>query len=160
MAMFLESRRLVPALREAAEFDWDVAALPTLQDEASILHSDAYCMTKASKEKDAAWRFVEYALGPEGATVIAKTGRTVPSLREVAESEAFLDPSQKPANSRIWLDAIPTIEHVPTVSTWPEIEDAAEPIIENGMYRAQPVDEVVADVDEATRPLFARAEDG
>ena len=160
MAMFLESRRLVPALREAAEFDWDVAALPTLQDEASILHSDAYCMTKASKEKDAAWRFVEYALGPEGATVIAKTGRTVPSLREVAESDAFLDPSQKPANSRVWLDAIPTIQHVPTVSTWPEIEDAAEPIIENGMYRAQPVDEVVEEVDEATRPLFARAEAG
>ena len=66
MAMFLESRRLVPALREAAEFDWDVAALPTLQDEASILHSDAYCMTKASKEKDAAWRFVEYRPWPRG----------------------------------------------------------------------------------------------
>ena len=39
-------------------------------------------------------------------------------------------------------------------------EDAAEPIIENGMYRAQPVDGVVEDVDEATRPLFARAEAG
>ena len=46
------------------------------------------------------------------------------------------------------------------MSTWPEIEDAAEPILENGMYRAQPVDEVVAEVDEATRPLFARADDG
>jgi multiple sugar transport system substrate-binding protein len=160
MGMLLDSRRLVPALREAAEFDWDVAALPTLQDNASILHSDAYCMTKDSKEKDAAWRFVEYALGPEGAAVIAKTGRTVPSLREVAESDAFLDPDQKPANSKVFLDAIASIRNVPTVSTWPEIEDAAEPILENGMYRAQPVDEVVADVDEATRPLFARADDG
>jgi multiple sugar transport system substrate-binding protein len=160
MAMLLESRRLVPALREAAKFDWDVSALPRHQQAASILHSDAYCMTKASKEKDAAWRFVEYALGPEGATLIAKTGRTVPSLREVAESEAFLDPAQKPKNSRVFLDAIPTIQNVPTVSTWPEIEDRAEPILENGMYRAKPVDEVVAEVDEATRPLFARAEDG
>ena len=160
LGMLLESRRLVPALREAATFDWDVAALPTLQDEASILHSDAYCMTKDSKEKDAAWRFVEYALGPEGAAVIAGTGRTVPSLREVAESDAFLDPDQKPANSKVFLDAIASIRNVPTVSTWPEIEDAAEPILENGMYRAQPVDEVVADVDEATRPLFARADDG
>ena len=160
MAMLLESRRLVPALREAAEFDWDVAALPRHQQPASILHSDAYCMTKGSKEKDAAWRFVEYALGPEGAAVIAKTGRTVPSLRAVAESDAFLDPTQKPANSQVFLDAIPTIRNVPTVSTWPEIEDAAEPILENGMYRAKPVDEVVAEVDEATRPLFARADDG
>jgi multiple sugar transport system substrate-binding protein len=158
MAMLLESRRLVPAMREAAKFDWDVAALPRLQDPASILHSDAYCMTKASKEKDAAWRFVEYALGPEGAPVISRTGRTVPSHREVAQSDAFLDPGQKPANAQVFLDAVSTIRNVPTVSTWPEIEDAAEPIIENGMYRGKPVDEVVAEVDAATRPLFARAE--
>ena len=109
MAMLLESRRLVPALREAAEFDWDVAALPRHTQPASILHSDAYCMTKASTEKDAAWRFVEYALGPEGAPVIAETGRTVPSLRSVAESDAFLDPSQKPRNAKVFLDAIPAI---------------------------------------------------
>jgi multiple sugar transport system substrate-binding protein len=157
LAMFLDSRRAVPALREAATFDWDVAPLPTHQDEASILHSDAYCLTRASKEKDAAWRFVEYALGPEGASVVAKTGRTVPSLREVAESEAFLDPALKPRSSHVFLDAVATIRNVPTVSTWPEIEDAAEPILENGMYLGKPIDEVVADVDAATRPLFARA---
>lgn len=158
MAMLLESRRLVPALREAAEFDWDVAALPRHQQQASILHSDAYCMTKASEQKEEAWRFVEYALGPEGAPVIAATGRTVPSLRSVAESQAFLDPAQKPRNAQVFLDAISTIRNVPTVSTWPEIEDAAEPILEHGMYLAKPIGEVVAEVDEATRPLFARAE--
>jgi multiple sugar transport system substrate-binding protein len=160
MAMLLESRRFVPALREAAAFDWDVAALPAHQQPASILHSDAYCMTKGSNAKDAAWRFVEYALGPEGAPVIARTGRTVPSLRSVAESDAFLDPSQKPRSATVFLDVIPTIRNVPTVSTWPEIEDAAGPILENGMYLGKPVDEVVAEVDAATRPLFARAEDG
>ena len=158
MAMFLESRRLVPALREAATFDWDVAALPVHQDRASILHSDAYCMTAASKHKDAAWRFVEYALGPEGAPVIARTGRTVPSLRSVAESDAFLDPTHAPKNAKVFLDAVSVIRNVPTVSTWPEIEDAAEPILENGMYLAKPVDEVVAEIDEATQPLFARGE--
>jgi multiple sugar transport system substrate-binding protein len=160
LGMFLESRRLVPTLRESATFDWDVAALPVLQQPATILHSDAYCMTKGSKAKDAAWRFVEYALGTEGATIIAKTGRTVPSLRSVAESSAFLDPSKKPANSKVWLDAVEDIRNVPTVSTWPEIEDAAEPILENGMYLAKPVDQVVAELDEATRRLFARAADG
>ena len=129
MAMLLESRRLVPALREAAKFDWDVAALPTLQDEASILHSDAYCMTKDSKEKDAAWRFVEYALGPEGAAVIAGTGRTVPSLREVAESDAFLDPAQKPANSKVFLDAI---------AVDPERADGVDLARDRGRRRADP----------------------
>jgi multiple sugar transport system substrate-binding protein len=158
LAMLLSSRRSVPTFREAAKFDWDIVSLPTLQDRAGILHSDAYCLTKASDEKDAAWRFVEYAVGPEGAPVIAETGRTVPSLKAAAESDAFLDPSKKPANSRVFLDGISTIRRVPTISTWPEIEDAAEPILENGLYLGKPVDEVVAEVDRATRPLFARAE--
>ena len=158
LAMLLTSRRSVPTFREAAKFDWDVVSLPVFREPAGILHSDAYCMTKASKAKDAAWRFVEYALGPRGAPVVARTGRTVPSLRSVAESDAFLDPAAKPANSRVFLDGIETIRRVPTISTWPEIEDASEGILENGMYLGQPVDEVVRDLDEKTRPLFERAE--
>jgi multiple sugar transport system substrate-binding protein len=158
LAMFLDSRRAVPMFREAAKFDWDVVSLPFYDKPASILHSDAYCMAKGAKAKDAAWRFVEYAVGPEGAPVIAKTGRTVPSLKEVAQSDAFLDPSQKPANSRVFLDAIPTIQHVPTISTWPEIEDVTDGLLENGMYLGQPADAVVAEIDRKTRPLFARAE--
>jgi multiple sugar transport system substrate-binding protein len=158
LAMFLDSRRAVPMFREAAKFDWDVVSLPFYDKPASILHSDAYCMAKGAKAKDAAWRFVEYAVGPEGAPVIAKTGRTVPSLKEVAQSDAFLDPSQKPANSRVFLDAIPTIQHVPTISTWPEIEDVTDGLLENGMYLGQPADAVVAEIDRKKRPLFARAE--
>jgi len=158
LAMLLGSRRSVPTFREAAKFDWDIASLPTFREPAGILHSDAYCMTKASDAKDAAWRFVEYALGPRGAPVVARTGRTVPSLRTVAESDAFLDPSKKPRNSRVFLDGIETIRRVPTISTWPEIEDASEGILENGMYLGKPVDEVVAELDEKTRPLFERAE--
>ena len=46
---------------------------------------------------------------PGGAPVIARTGRTVPSLRSVAESDAFLDPSQPPASSAVFLDTIPAI---------------------------------------------------
>ncbi|MGH3063775.1 MAG: extracellular solute-binding protein, partial [Gaiellaceae bacterium] len=139
-------------------FNWDVVSLPYFREPASILHSDAYCMTEASDSKDAAWKFVEYALGPEGAAVVAKTGRTVPSLRSVAESDAFLDPTQKPKNSQAFLDAIETIKHVPTISTWPEIEDVTNGLLENGMYLAQPVDKVVKEIDLKTRPLFERGE--
>jgi multiple sugar transport system substrate-binding protein len=158
LAMLLSSRRSVPTFREAAKFDWDVVSLPVFREPAGILHSDAYCMTKSSDAKEEAWRFIEYALGPEGAPVVARTGRTVPSLRSVAESGAFLDPARKPANSRIFLDGIDDIRRVPTISTWPEIEDASAGILENGMYLGQPIDEMLADLDRATRPLFERAE--
>jgi multiple sugar transport system substrate-binding protein len=158
MAMVLSSRRSTPTFRTITKFDWDVAALPQHQEQAGILHADAYCMTKASDNKEAAWSFMEYALGPEGAPIVAKSGRTVPSLKEVAESDAFLDPSAKPANSKVFLDTIPVIQQVPSISTWPEIEDASEPILEEGLYGGESTSEVVRELKAKTDPLFARAE--
>ena len=158
MAMVLSSRRSTPTFRTIQNFDWDVAPLPQHAEQAGILHSDAYCLTKASDNKDAAWSFMEYALGPEGAPIVAKSGRTVPSLKEVAESDAFLDPTAKPANSQVFLDTIPVIQQVPSISTWPEIEDAAEPILEEAYYNGEFPDEVAEELRAATDDLFARAE--
>jgi multiple sugar transport system substrate-binding protein len=158
LAMLLSSRRSTPTFRTIRDFDWDVAPLPVLREPAGILHSDAYCITAASERKDAAWRFVEFALGPEGQPITARTGRTVPSLVSVARSPAFLEPGKPPEHSQVFLDAIPTIRRVPTISTWPELEDAAEPILENGLYLGRTAREVARELDEATRPIFARGE--
>jgi multiple sugar transport system substrate-binding protein len=158
LAMLLQSRRVTPTFRTIEDFDWDVAPLPAYGTPASILHSDAFCMTSGSEDKDAAWRFVEFALGTKGQEILAQTGRTVPSLKSVAGSDAFLDPAQKPKNSQVFLDVIPTIRHIPSISTWPEIEDVSEGILENGFYLGTPVDDVVRELDVKTRPLFARGE--
>jgi multiple sugar transport system substrate-binding protein len=158
MAMVLSSRRSTPTFRTIQKFDWDVAALPQHEEQAGILHSDAYCLTKASDNKDAAWSFMEYALGPEGAPIVAKSGRTVPSLKSVAESDAFLDPTAKPANSQVFLDTIPVIRQVPSISTWPEIEDAAESILEEAYYNGESAAAVASELRAATDDLFARGE--
>ncbi|MDP8910876.1 MAG: sugar ABC transporter substrate-binding protein [Actinomycetota bacterium] len=157
-AMVLSSRRSTPTFRTITEFDWDVAPLPRHDERAGILHSDAYCMAAASDHKDEAWRFMEFALGREGQRITAASGRTVPSLIDVARSEAFLDPNAKPASSEVFLDTIPFIRRVPSVSTWPEIEDAAEPILERGFYEGVPTDEVIRQLTAATDEIFARAE--
>ena len=156
--MVLSSRRATPNFRTITRFHWDVAPLPVFKEQAGILHSDAYCMTTASKNKDAAWNFMEFALGPEGQRITARSGRTVPSLKEIANSEAFLDPNAKPANSKVFLDGIPSIRQVPSLSTWPEIEDAAEGILEDALYEGAPADEVAANLDADTKAIFARAE--
>ena len=157
LAMLLSSRRSTPTFRTIRAFEWDVADLPRFREPAGILHSDAYCMAKASDDKEAAWRFIEFANSPEGQEIVARTGRTVPSLKAVAESDAFLDPSARPRSSRVFLDQIETIRRVPTISTWPEIEDAVEGILENGLYLGQDAQRVARELDRTTRPLFARA---
>jgi multiple sugar transport system substrate-binding protein len=158
LAMILSSRRSTPTFRTITEFEWDVAPLPVMREPAGILHSDAYCITAGSDRKDRAWRFVEFALGPEGQPITARTGRTVPSLISVSRSPAFLEPGKAPSRSEVFLDGIPTIRRVPTISTWPELEDAAEPILENGLYLGRTAREVARQLDEATRSIFARGE--
>jgi multiple sugar transport system substrate-binding protein len=156
LGMYMSSRRATPSLRTIKDFDWDIAPLPRHKEQAGILHSDAYCMTRASGNKDAAWRFMEFALGTEGQQITARSGRTVPSLKEIAESGAFLDPAAKPANSRVFLDTIGVIRRVPNISTWPEIEDAAAQIIESGLYQGVSPKAAARRLDETTRPMFAR----
>ncbi|HEV3478618.1 MAG TPA: sugar ABC transporter substrate-binding protein [Gaiellaceae bacterium] len=157
LAMVLSSRRSTPSFRTITTFDWDIAPLPRHKRPAGILHSDAYCMTKASERKAAAWRFMEFALSAEGQRITARSGRTVPSLKEVAESSAFLDPAAKPASSRVFLDTIDVIRRVPNISTWPEIEDAAEGIIETGLYQGVSADAAARKLTADTKPMFARA---
>jgi len=154
LGMYFNSRRSTPTMRTIESFDWDVAALPRGKQAAGILHTDAYCMTAGTKDKDAAWKFVEYANSVKGQQLIAATGRTVPSLRAVAESPAFLDPRQKPANSQVWLDIVPTLRAVPVMSNWPAIEDAASKEIERAFYGQATVAEAAAAAAELTQPIF------
>jgi multiple sugar transport system substrate-binding protein len=158
LAMLMNSRRVTTTFRSIKTFEWDVAPLPVYGKPANVLHSDAYCITKASKNKDATWRFVEFAFGPEGQRIMAGTGRTVPSHVGVSQSPAFLGPAQPPRSARVFLDAVPDIRILPTISTWPEIEDVTGGILENALYRGDRLDDVLRELDQQTRPLFARGE--
>ncbi|MGH3729161.1 MAG: ABC transporter substrate-binding protein [Micromonosporaceae bacterium] len=159
LAMVMSSRRATTTFRTITDFEWDVAPLPTYgATRAGILHSDAYCMTRGAKHPEAAWRFIEYALGEKGSAIMAKTGRTVPSNRSVANSPAFLDPNQAPEHAKVFLDAIPTVRAAPTISTWPEIEDVTDDILENAFYRGDKLDDMLRDLDEQCQPLFARGQ--
>ena len=158
LAMLMESRRVVPTLRAGATFRWDVAPFPTVAEPATVLHSDGYCITAASERPDDAWRFLEFALGPEGQRLMAETGRIVPSLLEVARSDAFLDPTATPPSGQVYLDQLAYARAVPKTPSWPRVEDAANAILEEAYYepatRAEAA-EVALAIMRTTTPLFA-----
>ena len=158
LAMLLSSRREVPTFRTIDDFDWDVASFPVLRRPASVLHSDAYCLAKGDGA-EAAWRFVEFAAGPPGQRILARSGRIVPSLRSVAASKDFLDPGEPPRSSRVFLDAIDDIRRLPVAATWPELEDAVDLAIKRAYYTELTVDETLARIQRETKPLLERARD-
>lgn len=160
LAMFVSSRKVVPSFRTIEGFDWDVAPFPVLREPVNVLHADAYCLTAGSDEHDAAWSFVEYALSRPGQELMAATGRTVPSRIDVSESAAFLDPSLPPSRSSVFVDAIPTIRPLPSISTWPEIEDVADALVEEAMFDPVGAEalELAIFLQSETADAFERAE--
>ena len=155
-AMFFESRRFTPTMLEQHLFDWDVAPLPERKTRASILHSDAYLLTAASKNKAAAFAFMEYANGPEGQPVIAGTGRTVPSIKRIAESPVFLNPNAKPANNKVFLEAIPIIKPTINIDTTEQIESIVNAEIKRAFFGQATTAEAIAQMNAKTAELFKR----
>lgn len=154
VAMFMSSRVEVPALREQRGLEFDVAALPTMGRPASVLHSDAYCIASSSRHKDAAAEFIAYAVGQQGQTLTALGGRTVPSLRSVATSAAFLSPTRTPVSSQVFLDAVPHLQHTPVTPSWPEIEDIMGTQLQRAFEDGVPLDEVIAAIQKQVDPLL------
>lgn len=155
LGMLLSSRKETPVFREATQLRWDVAPLPRSSEPASILHSDAYCLSRGSADNEAAIDFVRFAIGPGGQTITAIGGRTVPSLISVAESGAFLNPVQPPAHAEVFLDAIDEMRRTPVIPTWPEIEDIAEEFLTRAFYdESYSIDRAIDEMDDATRHLF------
>ena len=154
LAMFMSSRREVPGFRTIKGFDWDVAAFPRAEQDFTVLHSDAYCVSKAGST-EAAHAFVEYAAGVKGQRLLAESGRTVPSRPAVARSPAFLDPTLPPRSSQVFLDAIPKIKRLPTDAQWTEAEDAADLALERAYYGDLSLDEAIERIERETGPLLS-----
>jgi multiple sugar transport system substrate-binding protein len=156
LAMFVDSRRAVPSFRKADGLDFDVVPLPRDKAAATLLASDAYCVAKASRNLALARAFARYAVGPDGGTVLAASGRTVPSLRSVAESDAYLAPGKEPASSRVWLDVIPTVRRLPNVANWNEAETTATDALEQYFAGKASLDATVTGIAKESRRLLAQ----
>jgi multiple sugar transport system substrate-binding protein len=150
LAMFLSSRRDVPNFRAIEGFEWDVAGFPAIEREVTVLHADGFCLS-AGPQADAGWRFIAFATGPEGQRILARGGRTVPSLREVAESPDFLNPTEPPRSSEVFLDQVDVARRLPTTRGFPRVEDAADLALEAAFHgrisREELLDRIARETD-------------
>ena len=158
LAMLMESRRVVPEFRRIEAFDWDVAPLPQRKVPASILHSDGFCIAAASLHREAAWQFVEFANTRAGQSILARSGRTIPSRTDLAEDPTVLDPQARPHNTRIFLDAVPTLRTFPALATWADIESAVDAELKQAFYGQISLDDAIAAATVRSAEFFSQRE--
>ena len=159
LAIFVDSRRSVPAFRKAEGLRFDVRPLPRedpARPSASLLASDAYCVSEASSVPELAADFARFAVGPDGGEVLARSGRTVPVLEPLAESEAFLDPSQQPASARVWLDIVDELRRLPNVAAEDEAEEAADDLLAQFFAGKADLERTVAEIRRATTAVYGQ----
>ncbi|MBW3659884.1 MAG: sugar ABC transporter substrate-binding protein [Actinobacteria bacterium] len=159
LGMYLNSRKSVPDLRTIDGFTWDVAPLPVAPGGAPVtmLHSDAYCIADGTGNEQAAWDLVEFAMGTRGQEILAASGRTVPSRRDVLTSPAFLSEDVPPASAEVFVDNAEIARATPSTASWRRVEKLADDILEQIFHGRIEREAGIARLLEETRDVFARA---
>jgi multiple sugar transport system permease protein len=139
-------RWVVPKYRDIEDFRWDFAPLPRGTQAANAVATVAWSMSKDTHHPDAAWELLKFMSGPEGQARAAKLGLAIPSLKAVAESEAFLTPDLPPANDQAYLDQISYAEVLP-IPADPEWESRLNTRMEEALRSGLPFDAALEDLE-------------
>ena len=108
-------RWVVPSYRTITDFEWDFAPMPRGREQANMAATVAWAMSSRTEHPEEAWALVRSLVSERTQTQLSELGLAIPTLRRVAESEAFLDPDAPPSRDRSFLDAAEVARVVP----WP-----------------------------------------
>lgn len=94
-------------LLRAADFEFDIAPLPRLEDAATLLLSVGLGISKYGKHKHAAKTFIDYCLGADAQLYIRQKTLSIPSVKQAAEWMGE-DGLNRPSRYWMYRDIIPT----------------------------------------------------
>ncbi|CAN5466684.1 hypothetical protein BH09PLA1_BH09PLA1_16860 [soil metagenome] len=97
-----------PQFRAITAFKWNVVPVPTAPGvkPASQIFTTAWTMSASTKHSDEAYALMKFLTGPDGQRIGSKLGLAIPSLKSVANSDAFLDPDTLPDHDEVFLRAV------------------------------------------------------
>ena len=106
MGMDNEGSWMLRFYRKIEKFDWDVAPLPKDVRKAAPVNGLANVIYQQTKHPEAAWRLLKFLSGPLYQEKLAESGTSIPALKEIAYSDAFLKSHPKPKNIQVFLDQL------------------------------------------------------
>lgn len=122
LAMQLSGRWLVPKYRSSATFNWDVINFPNGSVGSIVpMDSSGWSVTKSSKNKKLAIKFVKYLSNKDNIEKMTKSGLITPARVDVANSSTFL--SGKPNSAKVFIDVIYTSKPTPVSKNYQELTD-------------------------------------
>lgn len=93
LAMSAEGSWMIKAFKEIRGFEWAIAPLPRGKRKAAPVNGLGNAMYAKSRHKEAAWALLKFLASREYQEQLARSGTSIPAMREVAESPMYLDGS-------------------------------------------------------------------
>ena len=156
LAMILGYRDLTPDLRALEDLNFDVMPLPRIGSKATVGKSSGLCLSSASEHPDETADFLAYAVSDDAAALLASTGYVVPTNLDVANSDAFLQPTEQPASAAVFPAAVRSIHSLPRVPTWAGVATSTAQFLDGLFYNAviDPLGDRLKAIDATSAPLF------
>jgi len=106
LAMVFVGRWYYPFILEKMKgVRWGVAPNIHGKKRLTPFGANGYAISRQTKHPDEAWKFLEFLAGKEGQTLTARKGWNIPSMKEVAYSNAFLNnPNHPPGLNKMFLE--------------------------------------------------------
>ncbi|NPV09833.1 MAG: sugar ABC transporter substrate-binding protein [Anaerolineae bacterium] len=112
----------LPGLRkQATEFEWDIAHLPTKAVRDGVLISECFAISKAAPSPEAAWMLMSYLCGDEGQMLQAYHPRSMPSTRAAAQKFVELAAELPPASLQVYVDSLAYTRYPDITTKWDEM---------------------------------------
>jgi multiple sugar transport system substrate-binding protein len=105
-------------------------------------------MAKNAAHPDEAWQFLKYVVSPEGQTQLAQLGLSIPVLKSVATSSAYLDQTSPKINQQVFVDALSYAHMKPVFRGY----DEWSTIVGDGLIPVWNGEKNIDDVLNAIRP--------
>lgn len=135
-----------------AGLNFDVVPMPTgPAGKATSVNSAGFVVSKGSKNPDAAFEFIKFALSEAGQKRLAELGFAIPVLKSVAESDSYLKQPGE-LNQQVFLDSTAFGKTKPVFKGYEEwagvVGDGLTPVFDGDAELDATLDEVIKAADE------------
>lgn len=150
VGMFPNGRWMTPGVRQNAKFDWGVVEMPEGPGgDSTWLFWGPYVISAKTANPDAAWQVLKELTSPAVQAKVAALGTNIPSNKDEAAKQAFLDSKPPEDNSPFLAGAEYAVAEIPLwTGNWDEIV--------NGIYQPK-IDELLAGGGKVTAEEIAKA---
>jgi multiple sugar transport system substrate-binding protein len=144
LAMFPTGPWAVQPFNDNVSFTYDIAHMPAGSKQATLVFANSYAMAAASKNKEAAWKFIAFATGPEG-TKIRQDGKyEISPVKEIAEKYYVANlAGDDPEHAIVFMEVLDYAVGQPLHANWNMISDAIQPELDLALSQAKSVQEAL-----------------